>query len=446
MNNPLDRHITLNMWETKTLGDITKVLTDYTANGSFESLKNNVTYYTEENFAALIRTTDLEQTPFIPARFTDKKGYLFQKKTALFGGEIVLANVGSVGKVYIVPEYHLPMTLAPNTYLVEFSSDVDKDFVYQFLKSDFYIKGLYRTINTTTLAAINKDNFRSIPIKLPCSKTEQKAISRILKKVDETIEKTKALIQKHQQIKQGLMHGLFTRGVTPDGKLRPAKEQAPKLYKETPIGWIPREWDAKKLGEILRIFGGYIQTGPFGSQLHAHEYSYEGVPVIMPQDINDGKIDTDNIAKIPIKRAQTLNRHKVEAGDIIIARRGELSRAAAITSSEKNWVCGTGCFLLRLGRDELNSHFFSYAYRHHIVQRQIAGLAVGSTMPNLNNTIMNKLYFPLLEKDEQQRIVQRLFHIESHLNSLVDKSRKLKKQKLGLMQDLLTGKVRVKVD
>ncbi len=76
-------------WELKTLGELVSILTDYTANGSFASLKENVTYFNEPNFAALVRTTDLKKKNSIPERFTDKRGYEFLKKSALYGGEII---------------------------------------------------------------------------------------------------------------------------------------------------------------------------------------------------------------------------------------------------------------------------------------------------------------------------------------------------------------------
>ena len=118
------------------------------------------------------------------------------------------------------------------------------------------------------------------------------------------------------------MHDLFTRGIGVDGKLRPPRDQAPELYKESAIGWIPREWEASRLKDILKDSGGYLQTGPFGSQLHAHEYTFEGVPFVMPQNINNGKIDEVGTARIMETRARSLHRHRLKIGDIIIARRG----------------------------------------------------------------------------------------------------------------------------
>lgn len=428
--------------QQKALEDVLDVLTDFTANGSFEALRVNVKYYNEPNFAALVRTTDLEKTPFIPTVFTDQHGYEFMRKTALYGGEIILASVGSVGKVFKVPDYEEPMTLAPNTYLVKFNDEVDNAFMYQYFRSPYYLSDLYRIIGSTTLLAINKGNFRKI--KFPCfPKAQQKRIAEILTTLDETIEQTEALITKMQQVKAGLMHDLFTRGVTPDGHLRPTREQVPDLYKESPLGWIPKEWEVEKLGEILRQCGGYLQTGPFGSQLHAHEYQIEGIPVVMPQDINSGLIGIEQIARINEERAMDLARHRMQVGDIVIARRGDLSRAAAIRKSEQGWVCGTGCFLLRLGQSSLSAEFAACVYRQDFVQRQIAGKAVGTTMPSLNNSVMAGLLFPFCDEEEQARIVERLEGVEQSIRVFSEDLSVNRQLKHGLMHDLLTGHVRV---
>ena len=274
---------------------------------------------------------------------------------------------------------------------------------------------------------------------------QQRRIAEILSTVDEAIEQTEALIAKYQQIKAGLMHDLFTRGITPDGHLRPTSAQAPHLYKESPLGWIPKEWEVKRLGVILKECGGYFQTGPFGSQLHAYEYQHEGVPVVMPQDINDGIVSTEQIARISERRAEDLSRHRMKTGDIVIARRGDLSRASVITDREETWLCGTGCFLLRLGRSSLHGNFAALVYRHDVVQRQIAGMAVGTTMPSLNNNVMERLLFPYCDPNEQSRITERIGSLDQSLRLAQRHLANSTQVKQGLMHDLLTGCVRVKV-
>lgn len=201
-------------WDLKRLGDIIEILTDYTANGSFESLKVNVKYYETKNYAVLVRTTDLDKTYFEPQRFTDKTGYDFLSKTALYGGEIVIANVGSIGKVFRVPFYDMPMTLAPNTYLLKFYQEIDEDYIYQWmLTKEFYSK-LMSKIGSTTLQAINKDNLRSIELHLPKKKNEQTQIAQILIDMDNEIEALEKKLHKYRMIKQGMMQVLLT------GKIR----------------------------------------------------------------------------------------------------------------------------------------------------------------------------------------------------------------------------------
>jgi type I restriction enzyme S subunit len=283
---------------------------------------------------------------------------------------------------------------------------------------------------------------------------QQRRIAEILSTVDEAIEQTEALIAKYQQIKAGLMHDLFTRGLSPEASakgdvtwtLRPTRAEAPHLYKESPLGWIPKEWEVKRLGAILKECGGYLQTGPFGSQLHAHEYQKEGVPVVMPQDINDGIISTGHIARIVERKAEELSRHRMRVGDVVIARRGELTRAAAVAESHEGWLCGTGCFLLRLGRSALHSDFASCVYRHDLIQRQIGGMAVGTTMASLNNAVMARLFFPFCDPEEQSGITERLNNLDQCLWRFQNEVTKLRQQKHGLMHDLLTGRVRVKVE
>lgn len=323
------------------------------------------------------------------------------------------------------------------------SEAIEQSFLfYQLL---FIRPQVYKFTSQTTQSNLNARSVRRLPIAYPKDKAAQRKIAAILTTIDTAIEQTEALIEKYQHIKAGLMHDLFTRGVLPNGQLRPPREQAPELYQETAIGWIPREWRVTRLETILCESGGHLQTGPFGSQLHAHEYQAEGTPVVMPQDINDGRIGTESIARISEKRALSLAKHQLKVGDIIIARRGELSRAAAVTEREQGWLCGTGCFLLRIGRTELNHFFFSHIYRYDYIQRQIAGTQVGTTMPSLNNSVMGRVFFPCPTPKEQTEISTRLNKSEREIDSLKEHAEKLKLQKLGLMQDLLTGKVAVNV-
>ncbi len=294
----------------------------------------------------------------------------------------------------------------------------------------------------STFEAINSKDLKSLIIEIPESKSVQKRIAAILETTDNILEETQALIQKYQSMKQGLMHDLFSRGVLENGELRPIYAEAPELYEERKeLGFIPREWEVIKLKELLERFNGSVQTGPFGSQLHAHEYVESGVPVIMPQDINAGKISQQKIAQISPERANDLKRHKVVLGDVIFSRRGDLSRCAAIEEKEVGWLCGTGCLLVRFHANFLLAQWLSYLYQFDYCQRQVIANAIGSTMQNLNTQILNNLVLIVPSSCEQQRIIDRISSFEQQIQLEQDYLEKMRLLKQGLMQDLLTGRV-----
>lgn len=361
-------------------------------------------------------------------------------------GDILITKDGTIGKVALVERCPEKAVLNSGIFLLRCADgSYDHGFVYYVLTSELFSDFLRKSLNGSTINHLYQHVFEKFRVPLP-DKKEQKKIARILQTIDEAIKKTEALIDKYRQIKSGLMHDLFSRGIGADGHLRPPRQQAPELYQKTSIGWIPNDWEPLRLSEILQKSGGYLQTGPFGSQLHSHEYTDEGIPVVMPQDINNGTVEDLHIARITESRAQTLAKHRLKIGDIIIARRGDLSRAAAISQTEDGWVCGTGCFLLRLGGSSLDSRFFSLAYRHSMVQRQVDGLAVGSTMPSLNNGIVSKLVFPYMRKGEQAAIADKVQLVDDRRTYAEMELKKLKRLKLGLMHDLLTGEIPVRVE
>jgi type I restriction enzyme S subunit len=113
-------------------------------------------------------------------------------------------------------------------------------------------------------------------------------------------------------------------------------------------------WTERTLGEICDEVDGVIQTGPFGSQLHESDYVEDGIPVVMPKNIVDGKIDTSDIAFISEKDAERLQRHKLSVGDIVYGRRGDIGRRGLTGAREGGWLCGTGCLRLSLGERVLH--------------------------------------------------------------------------------------------
>jgi len=149
--------------------------------------------------------------------------------------------------------------------------------------------------------------------------------------------------------------------------------------------------DGHSLGEICDKVGGIIRTGPFGSQLHESDYKEEGIPVVMPKNIVDGKISIEGIARISEDDATRLAQHKLRIGDIVYGRRGDIGRRALITPKEDGWICGTGCLRISLGDTLLNPLFLYYFLGQPRVIEWIFNQAIGATLPNLNTEIIRSI-------------------------------------------------------
>lgn len=174
---------------------------------------------------------------------------------------------------------------------------------------------------------------------------------------------------------------------------------------ETLLGDLPSNWETTTLGEACQRGDGSIQTGPFGSQLHASDYVEVGIPSIMPQNIGDNRVVPDGIARIAEKDAKRLGRYLVKAGDIVYSRRGDVERRALITTKENGWLCGTGCLRVRFGNfTHVDPQYASYYLGDLSVREWIVRHAVGATMPNLNTSILSALPFVLPPLPEQRAI------------------------------------------
>lgn len=154
---------------------------------------------------------------------------------------------------------------------------------------------------------------------------------------------------------------------------------------------MPSHWKVSTLGELAKASGGGIQTGPFGSQLHARDYVDDGIPSIMPKNISMDEVTTDNIARVSPEDVERLSKYQVQAGDIIYSRRGDVEKCARITEKEEGWLCGTGCLRVRVKPESVSTEYLHAYLCHPTVREWIVRHAVGATMPNLNTSILSAL-------------------------------------------------------
>jgi len=166
-------------WEWVKLGDVVKQVTDFVASGSFASLRENVKYYKEENYAILVRTLDFRNNFEKDLTYTDKHGYEFLSNSNLFGGELLLSNIGSIGKVFIVPKLNKRMTLAPNSIMVRHYDDSQRDWLYYFFLSPVGQEVLLSISSSTTQAKFNKTQLKGVLVPLPPLAEQKRIVDRI---------------------------------------------------------------------------------------------------------------------------------------------------------------------------------------------------------------------------------------------------------------------------
>jgi len=200
---------------------------------------------------------------------------------------------------------------------------------------------------------------------------------------------------------------------------------------------VPSGWNSVELNDLTLTPDG-LQTGPFGSQLKASEYTESGIPVVMPSDIVNGKIDARNIARVPEATANRLETHKLVGGDIVFARRGDIGRCSIVQPDQAGYLCGTGCLRARLNPALITAAFADHLFKSAPVVEWLNEHAVGQTMLNLNTAIISKIPLLLPPLHEQRRIAEILSSVDEAIAATRAVIEQTKKVKQGVLERLLT--------
>ena len=175
-------------------------------------------------------------------------------------------------------------------------------------------------------------------------------------------------------------------------------------------------WEKVKLGEISFC----IQPGPFGSQLHNSDYAHEGTPIIMPKDMVDGHIRHTGLIRVPEEHVARLQRHQVCAGNLMVARKGDVRKCVYITENENGWLTGSDCLKVALTENVCFPKYIYYQLRSPYIGRWLEQISIGATMPSINTGLLSgiEMYLPSLE------IQRRIADILSAYDDLIENNRK----------------------
>lgn len=361
----------------------------------------------------------------------------FTQQDVVGDRDLLIANTDvTAGDIIGVPAL-LPEELAAEQVLyshhvtrLRINGEVTVPFLYYLLCLPEYRSQLLRIARGTTVLMLDMPAIMRITICAPKNEVEQNRIVKILSTLDRAIEKTEALIAKYQQIKAGLMHDLFTRGVTANGKLRLPREQAPALYQESPIGWIPKGWDVKRLVDITAFPSG--QVDPRQSQ-------FAEWILVAPDHIEK---ETGRLLEMQTAREQGAisGKYTFQPGDIVYSKIRPYLRKAIL--ADFTGLCSADMYPLRPVSGVNPRYLLGVVLGDHF-SRFAESVSMRSGFPKINRDEMSGYRCAVPPSLEQEIIAEILLIQDAMLTTTQEEVAKLRQQKLGLMSDLLTGRVRV---
>ena len=356
----------------------------------------------------------------------------------LKSGDVIMSTVRPSLKAFAQCNFESGNYIASTGFAVlRARENADAYFLLCAILSDAVAGQIERFAVGSNYPAINSSDVRRLRLPSFSLRTQQK-ISGIFTSIDTAIEKTEALIEKYQQIKAGLMQDLFTRGVLPNGQLRPPRDQAPALYQETAIGWMPKEWKVENIDAVLSRIIDYRGKTP--------EKTVSGVPLVTAKHVRMGYVEAEPrefIAESDYSRWMT--RGIPNRGDVLFTTEAPLGNVAQIRSVDR--IAFAQRVIILQPSHQVRAGFLAYRLMSESTQNAIGRLASGSTALGIKQSEFRKVRigFPL-ENGEQQQIELRFESLDGFIFGELENKEKLTRQKLGLMQDLLTGKVPVQVD
>lgn len=313
-------------------------------------------------------------------------------------GDVLLSHKGTVGKVALASDNAPPYVCSPQTtfWRTLDANRLDRRYLYSYLRSpDFRAQLASRKGETDMADYVSLTAQRQLRVALP-GVSIQREIGATVGALDARIDLLRQTNATLESIAQALFKSWFidfdpvrakAEGREPLGLDAATAALFPAEFEES----IPAGWRMGTLETLCAQGGGLIQTGPFGSQLHASDYEDQGLPVVMPQDLDGRRISTDRVARVSVVHVERLARHKLQPGDVVFSRRGDVGRHAAVTEVEAGWLCGTGCLLVRPGPRWPSPAYVSQALATPEATDWLKRHAVGATMPNLNTGILGAL-------------------------------------------------------
>ncbi|WP_227004534.1 restriction endonuclease subunit S [Jeotgalibaca porci] len=368
-------------------------------------------------------------------RFIEKKAKRYISETTfeklnckeIYEGDMLICRLADpIGRACLIPAKEERLITSVDITIFRPSKQYDSKYLVYYINSDENLSEVKKYTSGTTRQRISRGNLAKVLIKVPPLKEQQK-IAEILSTVDEQIEQTDQLIEKTKELKKGLMQQLLTKGI------------GHTEFKQTELGYIPIDWKIKSLNEITTD----VTIGLVTSM--TKNYVDNGIPLIRNSDIKEGFVRTEKMVNLSYDFASS-NKHKMlKRGDIVTIHTGDIGTSAVI---EDNLIGALGFATLQTTvPDNTSSEWLMLFFNSEIAKKQFYNFSTGDGRNNLNlkEFVKTRIIVPNL-LEEQNKISSIISTVDEKIKGYENEKSKYEELKKGLIQQLLTGKTRVKVD
>lgn len=339
------------------------------------------------------------------------------KSREVFSGDFILSNSMSFGRPYIL---NIDGCIHDSWLTIQsYDEFFDKEYLYYLLSSDMVFAQYISMAAGSSVKNLNKDKVSSLIVAIP-AKSEQQKIAEALSDMDNLISSLEKLIEKKKTIKQGAMQELLT------GKKR--------------LSGFNGEWTKMNLAKKSKIKARIGWQGLTTAEYLDSGYSY----LVTGTDFKNGFIDWNGCHYVEKNRFDQDKNIQIQNDDILITKDGSLGKVAYVSGLSKPATLNSGVFVIRPIQNAYDTRFVYYVLSSFVFKEFLEQLSAGSTIIHLYQKDMNKFEFYIPDDiKEQKAIADILFDMDAEITALEQKLVKCQKLKQGMMQQLLTGKIRL---
>jgi type I restriction enzyme S subunit len=348
--------------------------------------------------------------------------------------DLLLTIVGSLGRraVYSGQRITFQRSVA---YVRPQQQKVLTRFLFHWMGHPAFSAELARRSNATAQAGLYLGELAKVSVPVPAV-WEQGEITQVLDTLDTAIHETEAIIAKLKAVKQGLLHDLLTRGIDANGELRPPRGEAPHLYKESPLGWIPKEWSAPTLASVCSLIRDGTHLPPPRVK--------DGPLLLSVRNMQNGRLLlTDQDTRVSDTFYKQMHKHwEIQKGDVLLAIVGSIGKTAMVDDMPK-FTLQRSVAVLRGKPDQFMNEFLHLSLGAPEFQVSLWAKVNQTAQPGIYLDQLGAIPIRAPLPPEQEAIQLRLQMAQCRIDDESDFLQKLRKQKAGLIDDLLTGRVRV---